>query len=82
MLRYGYSKKYKANVIYDIAILLEHRHKGYGKKIISNLPRPIILKCNTDNEVGNIFYEAIGMRKYAIVKSKNKKKEMNVWILI
>jgi GNAT superfamily N-acetyltransferase len=81
-LRFGFSKKYSANIVYDIAILKEHRGKGYGKKIISKLPRPIMLKCNSDNEAGNCFYESIGMKKYNVVRSKNNKKDMNVWVLL
>lgn len=81
-VRFGYSKKYSANVIYDIAILLDQRNKGYGKKILSKLPKPIMLKCNSDNDNGNAFYRSIGMRNCGIVKSKNKKKEMNVWAIL
>jgi GNAT superfamily N-acetyltransferase len=80
-VRYGFSKKYSANVVHDIAILKEHRGKGYGKKIMSILPKPIVLKCNTDNEGGNAFYQSIGMRKCMVVKSKDRKKEMNLWAI-
>ena len=81
-VRFGYSKKYSSNVIYDIAILIKNRNQGYGKKIISRLPKPFILKCNTDNESGNAFYKSAGMKHCGIVKSKNAKKEMNLWAII
>jgi len=78
-VRFGKSRKYKMNTIYDIGVLQSQRGKGIGKKIIMALPKPIILKCNCDNDGGNAFYKKIGMRQVGKVQSKNKKHWMNLW---
>ena len=78
-VRFGKSRKYKMHTIYDIGVLKSHRGQGIGKKIIDKLPRPLILKCNCDNDAGNAFYKKIGMRLLGKVKSKNGKKFMNLW---
>jgi hypothetical protein len=81
-IRFGYSKKNKINVAYDLGVLAEHRNKGYGKKIFSILPKPLMLKCNTDNVKANNLYKTIGMKHHGVVKTKNKQKTMNVWLHI
>lgn len=81
-VRYGYSAKYKANVVFEIGVLKSSRGKGYAKMIIDQLDKPLVLKCNIDNVGGNLFYERIGMRKIGTAKSMNKKKTMNVWAIL
>lgn len=78
-VRYGFSKAYNCNVVYEIGILKEAKGMGYGLKLMNAVQRPIILKCNIDNDTGNKFYEKIGMKKLGVVKSKNGKRLMNVW---
>ncbi len=79
-VRYGYSEKYKSNIIYEIGVLKSCRGLGVARRMIEQLDKPLMLKCNTDNIVGNLFYEKIGMRKVGVVKSSNSKKSMNVWV--
>ena len=69
-------------MIYEIGVLKNSRGKGIAKRLIENLGKPIILKCNTDNINGNLFYSGINMKKIGVVKSKNLKKYMNVWVAI
>ena len=78
-IRYGYSKKYKANVIYEIAVKNGSTEKGVGSKLFNRLKKPIFLKCNQDNEVGNKFYLKMGMTKAGTITKKGEKQNI-YWI--
>jgi hypothetical protein len=75
-MRYGYSKKYSAFVLYEIAV--EEKKKGVGRAFFEHLPKPLMLKCNQSNEVGNKFYEAMGMTKVGVDENKKGLKK-NIW---
>jgi ribosomal protein S18 acetylase RimI-like enzyme len=79
-MRYGYSKKYSAYVLYEIAVDEESKQNGIGKVLFNNLPRPLMLKCNQDNEIGNAFYMAMNMIKVANCKTKKGVKQNIYWI--
>ena len=74
-IRYGYSKKYKANVIYEIAVNNKSTEKGVGRKLFNRLKKPIFLKCNEDNEIGNKFYLKMGMTKAGSTLTKKGEKQ-------
>lgn len=77
-MRYGYSTKYKAFVLYEIAVDQDTKQKGVGRVFFNHLPKPLMLKCNQDNEVGNKFYEAMGMTKVGVAETKQGVKQ-NIW---
>jgi len=77
-MRYGYSSKYKAYVLYEIAVDKDSKQKGVGRVFFNHLPTPLMLKCNQDNEVGNKFYEAMGMTKVGVTETKQGVKQ-NIW---
>tara|TARA_Y100000114_G_C11763694_1_gene331625 strand:+ start:340 stop:744 length:405 start_codon:yes stop_codon:yes gene_type:complete len=79
-IRYGYSKKYKANVIYEIAVKNGSTQKGVGKDLFNRLKKPIFLKCNEDNVVGNKFYLKMGMTKAGVTITKKGEKQNIYWI--
>jgi len=59
-MRFGYSKKFKCNVLYEIGVDNKTMQKGAGKMLYNYLPKPTMIKCNTDNIIGNKFYEKMG----------------------
>lgn len=77
-MRYGYSKKYSAYVLYEIAVDSETQHKGVGRTLYNHLPKPLMLKCNQNNDVGNAFYESMGMTKVGVTATKQGVKQ-NIW---
>ena len=77
-MRYGYSKKYKAYVLFEIAVDTECKQKGVGKVLFDYLPKPLMLKCNQDNEAGNKFYAKMGMSKVGKTKT-SAGVEQNIW---
>lgn len=77
-MRYGYSKKYKAYVLYEIAVDKDCKQKGIGKELYNHLPKPLMLKCNKDNEIGNKFYHNMGMTKAGTTKTTTGV-EQNIW---
>ena len=77
-VRYGFSKKYSSWIIHEIAVLDDFKRHGIARHIVENLPRPLMLKCNCDNEIGNRFYEKIGMTKVGKTKTR-KGVEQNIW---
>jgi len=77
-MRFSYMKKYNAYVLHEIGVDNESTRKGVGRALFNALPRPLILKCNMDNERGNAFYEAMGMTKIAKTATK-KGVPQNVW---
>lgn len=72
-VRYDWSKKYRANVVYEIGTMKEERGNGYGAYIIRFVPPPVLLKCNADNNSGNKFYLSIGMKLSGTTETKNGK---------
>mgnify|MGYP002623878671 CR=1 FL=1 len=64
------------NVIYEICVSDNFRHKGIAKELINNIPKPIRLKCPVDNESNN-FYKHIGAKLVEIVPGK--KRDLNVY---
>lgn len=77
-MRYGYSKKYNAYVLFEIAVETECKQKGIGKVLFDYLPRPLMLKCNQANEAGNKFYAKMGMTKAGKRKTTTGI-EQNIW---
>jgi GNAT superfamily N-acetyltransferase len=78
--RYGWSVRYKHFVIYEIGVLPEHKRKGISRFILEQLPRPLMLKCNEDNKVGNSFYKSCGMTLSVKTQTKLGVKQ-NIWTL-
>lgn len=77
-MRYSYSKMYTAYILHEIGVDNETTRKGVGRTLFEALPRPLMLKCNVDNDRGNAFYEAMGMTKMGKTATK-KGVEQNVW---
>ena len=77
-MRYGYSKKYNAYVLYEIGVDADSKQKGVGKALFKRLPRPLMLKCNKDNTPGNAFYKRMGMTKAGSTQTK-KGVAQNIW---
>lgn len=77
-MRYGYSNKYNAYVLYEMAVVREAKQKGVGKTFYNHLPKPLLIKCNQTNEIGNKFYEAMGMTKAGVEQNKKGLKK-NIW---
>lgn len=73
-----YLRKDGWTVIYELAVLKEFTNKGYARKLIESLPKPIRLKCPVDNE-SNEFYRHIGFTLLETVKGR--KRDLNVWLL-
>lgn len=73
-----YLRKDGWTVIYELAVLKEFTNKGYARKLIESLPKPIRLKCLVDNE-SNEFYRHIGFTLLETVKGR--KRDLNVWVL-
>lgn len=81
MIRFGFSSRLNSYVVKDFGIIISMQRRGYGEMFFNNLPKPIYLTCNCDNEKGNSFYKKIGMRLIGSKLSKNKKKRMNIWTM-
>ena len=79
-MRYGYSKKYKAYLLYEIAVDKDSSQKGVGSLLFNHIPRPLMLKCNADNTIGNKFYIKMGMTKAGITHTKKGEKQNIYWI--
>jgi len=77
-MRYGYSKKYNSYVLHEIAVDNECKQIGVGRMLYDYLPKPIMIKCNKDNEIGNKFYLKMNMTKAGVTKTK-KGVEQNIW---
>lgn len=77
-VRWGYSKKYDCNIIKDIGILKACRGQGYGRILFDAVPKPVLLKCNADNDVGNRFYKMLGMNKTGVAFTKKGRKQF-IW---
>ena len=77
-MRYGFSKKYSAYVLYEIAVDEDTKQRGVGRALYEHLPRPLMLKCNQDNDTGNKFYEAMGMTKAGVTETRQGVKQ-NIW---
>jgi ribosomal protein S18 acetylase RimI-like enzyme len=77
-MRIGYSKRYNSYVLYEIAVDAECKQKGVGKKLYEKIPKPLMLKCNKDNHIGNKFYKKMGMTKSGTTKT-TKGIEQNIW---
>ena len=80
-MRYGYSSRLKCYTIKEIGVLNDHKKKGLAQKLIEFTKRPLYLTCNTDNEAGNNFYKKIGMKRKGIKWSRNRKFQMNIWVI-
>lgn len=79
-MRFGFSEKIGFNIVKEVGILKKFRGRGYGKKMLNRMPRPIYLTCNDDNEVGNHFYKSCGMRNIGKKKTKTGKWTL-VWVI-
>jgi hypothetical protein len=60
-IRYAWMNKYSAYVVHEIGVFDDFQGLGYGAKLLTQVPIPVLLKCNTDNERGNAFYKDMGM---------------------
>ena len=77
-VRFSWMKKYDAYVIHEIAVDEETTRRGVGRALFEATPRPLMLKCNMDNDTGNAFYEKMGMTKVGKAATK-KGVPQNVW---
>ena len=77
-VRFAFSKKYNSFILHDIGIIAQQKRKGYGKIFLDKLPRPLILKCNADNDKGNAFYKNYGMNKMGNTQTKKGEPQI-VW---
>ena len=77
-MRYGYSKKYNAYVLHEIAVDNDTKQKGVGRMLFDKIPRPLMLKCNQDNDTGNAFYYKMGMTKAGKTQT-NAGVYQNIW---
>lgn len=78
--RYGFSKKYQHYVIHEIGVLPQFKRQGISRFILENVPRPLMLKCNCDNDGGNKFYKSCGMILAGKTETKNGVKQ-NIWTI-
>jgi hypothetical protein len=78
--RYGFSKKYNHYVIHEVGVLPEYKRQGISRFILENVPRPLMLKCNVDNKIGNEFYKKVGMVLSGKTQTKNGVKQ-NIWTI-
>jgi hypothetical protein len=77
-VRYAWMKKYTAYVVHEIGIAEEHQGKGYGSILLTQVPVPVLLKCNSDNEKGNSFYKSMRMNCAGLTHTK-KGVEQIIW---
>jgi len=64
----------RVNVIYEIATHDNYKRKGYGKKLIKHIGKPIELKTDYDNIESNNFYKSIGFKENGLSFTKSNKK--------
>ena len=65
------------HTIYEIATAQEYAGCGIGRALLYSVPTPTRLKCTTDNDRANRFYEAAGM---TLTRTEQGKKRMlTVW---
>jgi len=62
--------------IYQLAVDKRSRGQKLGAGLLACVPRPVELKCTTDNPA-NLFYAACGGRTVAF--ERGKKRPLNVW---
>lgn len=62
------------NVIYEIATHNDYKRKGYGKKIVEYIGKPIELKTDYDSGESNNFYKSIGFKENGTSLTKSNKK--------
>lgn len=86
-VRFGYSRKYKSYVIYEIGVHNDYKRQGLAKKLVISVSQIakrkgtyLMLKCNQDNVVGNKFYASIGMTLKHTTATKKGEKQ-NVWTI-
>lgn len=60
-VRYAWMNKYTAYVVHEIGVFDDFQGLGYGAKLLTQVPIPVLLKCNMDNLRGNEFYKSMGM---------------------
>ena len=66
------------NTIYEICVDEGFRKSGIGAALLDQIPRPIRLKCPTDNKSNN-FYRHIG---YVLSGQEDgRKRRLNLWTL-
>ena len=78
IIRFGYSRKYKVNVVHDIGVLKKARGKKIGQLLLKTAPTPYLLKCNEDNEGGNNFYKMVGLRCAGKTFTKSRRPQI-IW---
>lgn len=61
------------NVIDEIAVSLEHQRSGIGRSLVDAVPKPIILKTDSDNVKSNAFYKKHGFKLQGKVQNKDGK---------
>ncbi len=65
------------STVYEICVDEKFRKLGIGNKLISRVPKPIRLKCPTDNQY-NGFYRHLGF--ILTGQESGRKRALNVWI--
>lgn len=77
-IRYSWMKKYSAYVVHEIGVFDDFQGLGYGSKLLQQVPIPVLLKCNKDNEKGNDFYKSMCMTCAGVTHTK-KGVEQIIW---
>lgn len=75
--RYLIKKNGSGVTLYEIAV--KTKRKGYGSALMKYMGTPMQLKTDADNEESNAFYEKLGFICRGKKKSKNGKKEFNIY---
>lgn len=70
-------KKNGEKTLYEIAV--KNKGKGTGRKILNYIGFPMELKTDKNNKESNKFYISCGFICLGCKKSKNKKKEFNIY---
>lgn len=65
-------------VIYEIAVAVEAKRRGVGRKLVEAVGFPCQLKTDADHYESNAFYKRLGFRNVGVVMSKSGK-AMNVY---
>jgi N-acetylglutamate synthase-like GNAT family acetyltransferase len=64
------------NVVYEIATKSSEKRKGFGRKMIDYIGKPISLKTDFDSKESNYFYKKIGFKEIGISYTKSSNKKM------
>ena len=72
-------KRNGESTLYEIAVDDNYKKKGYGKALLDHIGFPMELKTDSENVESNEFYKKYKFICVGKKKSKNGKKEFNVY---